>query len=120
MKRIALLVALSTTAAGTAYGKLPLQTTARGVELDASSFPPQLLPAFQVFRDKCVTCHDQSRIVQVLATGTSNITGGPYTRREMLEHGVGMLRKGYSKFDKREIRQVVDMVEYLLEEAQKP
>jgi hypothetical protein len=120
MRRIMIGAAMTLAAAGTCYAKLELKVTPKGTELALSNFRGEQMPAFEVFREKCVRCHDEGRIVKVLETGTSAITGAPYTRKSMLDHGLTMLRKGHASLDKKEIRQVVDLMEYLMGKAREP
>jgi hypothetical protein len=86
---------------------------------DPSSIPASLKPNYDIMRAKCVKCHTLERTVIAVTTGIAPITGQPFDRNATRNYGIKMLRKPDSKMNKQEVKAVVDLLNYLVDEAGK-
>ncbi|MCM0082513.1 cytochrome C [Geomonas sp. Red32] len=111
-----LLIALSATAA-----QAGLRVVGRGAErqFDPSSFPPAMKANYDVVRVKCVKCHTLERLVVAVQTGVAPISGQPFDRSATKAYGIKMLRKPDSNMTKGQVKQAVDLMNYLLSEAER-
>lgn len=87
--------------------------------LDPSGFPPAMRAAYDIMRVKCVKCHTLERTVVAIMTGIAPITGQPFDRGATRAYGTKMLRKPDSNMSKQEVKTVVDLMNYLIDEAAK-
>lgn len=117
MKRyvtLALLISLSVYAVAEAR----IKVTGRGAKMNFSpeSIPANYKEAFDLMSKKCVKCHTMERTVIAIQTGRAPITGQPFNRQAVKAYGIKMLRKPNSDMNKKEIRDVVVLLNYLLNE----
>ena len=98
-----------------------IRTVGKGESLnfDPASIPASLKPNFDIMRVKCIKCHTMERTVVAITTGVAPITGQPFDRAATRAYGVKMLRKPDSNMNKQEVKAVVDLMNYLLDEAAK-
>src|SRR6266702_359088 len=96
-----------------------LRVVGRGdtTSLDPSGFPPSMKASFDIMRVKCIKCHKLERTVVAINTGIAPITGQPCNRHATKAYGVKMLRKPDSNMNKQEVKMVVELMNYLLDEA---
>jgi len=120
MKRILLLTALITLAVATA-ADARVKTKGRGAAMtyDATTIAPQYQPAFELLITKCVKCHTMERTVVAIQTGRAPITGQIFDRQAIKAYGIKMLRKPNSDMSKQDIREVVILLNYILDENSK-
>jgi hypothetical protein len=95
-----------------------VRVTGRGAKMNFSvdSIPEMYRATFQVMQAKCVKCHTMERTVIAIQTGRAPITGQPFNKQAVKAYGIKMLRKPNSDMDKKEIRDVVVLLNYLLDE----
>ena len=98
-----------------------LKVTGRG---DKLNFSPDGIPdvhkqAFDLMQVKCIKCHTMERTVIAIQTGKAPITGQPFNKQAVKAYGIKMLRKPNSDMNKKEIRDVVVLLNYLLDENAK-
>jgi len=96
-----------------------LRTTGRG---DTLNFDPAVIPStmkgsFATLQVRCIKCHTLERTVVAITTGIAPITGQPFDRAATRAYGVKMLRKPDSNMNKTEVKAVVDLMNYLLDDA---
>lgn len=120
MKRILLLTALITLAVAAA-ADARVKTKGRGAAMtyDATTIAPQYQPAFELLITKCVKCHTMERTVVAIQTGRAPITGQIFDRQAIKAYGIKMLRKPNSDMSKQDIREVVILLNYILDENSK-
>jgi hypothetical protein len=120
MKRIFLLTALITLAvAAAADARIKIKGRGAAMNFDAASLPPQYQTSFQMMSQKCSKCHTMERTVVAIQTGRAPITGQIFDRQAIKAYGIKMLRKPSSDMNKQEIRDVVILMNYILEENKK-
>lgn len=112
----ALLVAVST----------PVQAKIKAVgkgdkmNFDQSQIPADLKSAFEIMKVKCIQCHTQERTVIAIQTGIAPVTGQPFDKQATKAYGIKMLRKPKSNMTRDDIKQVVNLMNFLIDEASKP
>ena len=98
-----------------------VRTVGKGDSLnfDSSSIPSSMKASFDVMKVRCIKCHTMERTVVAITTGVAPITGQPFDRAATRAYGIKMLRKPDSNMNKQEVKVVVDLMNYLLDEAAK-
>jgi len=120
MKRIFLLTALIIlTVAAAADARIKVKGRGANMNFDATSIPPQYQATFAMMTTKCSKCHTMERTVVAIQTGRAPITGQIFDRQAIKAYGIKMLRKPNSDMNKQEIREVVILMSYLMEENKK-
>jgi hypothetical protein len=69
---------------------------------------------------KCIQCHTQERTVIAISTGIAPVTGQPFDKQATKAYGIKMLRKPKSNMSRDEVKQVVNLMNYLIDEAARP
>ena len=110
------LVALSS---GLAHAGLPVVGRGDSMRLDPSGFPPQMKANYEIMRVRCVKCHTLERAIVAIKTGIAPISGQPFDRGATKAYGIKMLRKPDSNMSKPEVKAVVDLLNYLLIQAER-
>lgn len=95
-----------------------VKVTGRGAKMNFStdSIPDMYKPAFDVMQAKCIKCHTMEHTVIAVQTGRAPITGQPFNKQAVKAYGIKMLRKPNSDMSKKEIRDVVVLLNFLLDE----
>lgn len=98
-----------------------VKVTGRGAKMNFSpdSIPEIQKPAFDLMQQKCIKCHTMERTVIAVQTGRAPITGQPFNKQAVKAYGIKMLRKPNSDMNKKEIRDIVVLLNYLLDENAK-
>lgn len=105
---------------------MPAQAKIRSVgkgdkmNFDPSQIPSDLKGAFEIMKVKCVQCHTQERTVIAIQTGIAPVTGQPFDKQATKAYGIKMLRKPKSNMSREEVKQVVNLMNFLIDEAAKP
>ncbi|MSN27203.1 MAG: cytochrome C [Geobacter sp.] len=120
MKRLLLLTALITLATfSLADARVKVKGRGDKMNFDFDSVDASHRPSMELMTRKCSKCHTMERTVIAIQTGRAPITGQPFDRQAIKAYGIKMLRKPNSDMNKREIREVVILLNYLLEENSK-
>ena len=95
-----------------------IKVKGRGANMtfDPGSIPPNFQAAFETMSKKCIKCHAMERTVIAVQTGRAPITGQPFDKQAVKAYGIKMLRKPNSEMNKQEIRDIVVLLNYLLDE----
>ena len=98
-----------------------IKVTGRGAKMNFSveSIPENQKSAFDLMQVKCIKCHSMERTVIAVQTGIAPITGQPFNKQGVKAYGIKMLRKPNSDMDKKEIRDIVVLLNYFLDENAK-
>ena len=120
MKRQATLAVLLTLF-GSSISEAKLKVTGRGDKMNfsAEGISEMYRPSFDLMRVKCIKCHTMERTVISIQTGRAPITGQPFNKQAVKAYGIKMLRKPDSNINKKEIRDIVVLLNYLLDEETK-
>jgi hypothetical protein len=120
MKRILLFAALiSLTVAMGAEARVKVKGRGANMNFDPASLPPQYLATFEMMTKKCTKCHTMERTVVAIQTGRAPITGQIFDRQAIKAYGIKMLRKPNSDMNKQDIRDVVILLNFIMEENHK-
>lgn len=111
-----LLIAISATAA---HAGLKVIGKGDNMRLDPSNFPGQMKANYDIVKVKCIKCHTLERTIVAVTTGVAPISGQPFDRNATKAYGVKMLRKPDSNMNKAEVKASVDLLNYLLQEAER-
>jgi hypothetical protein len=103
------------------FAEARVKVTGRGATMNfsAEGIPENLKPFFDLMQVKCIKCHTMERTVIAIQTGKAPITGQPFNKQAVKAYGIKMLRKPNSDMNKKEIRDVVMFLNYLLDENAK-
>jgi hypothetical protein len=95
-----------------------VKTKGRGesMNFDPASIPVQYQTSFEMMSKKCVKCHTMERTVVAIQTGRAPITGQTFDRQSIKAYGIKMLRKPNSDLSKKEIKDVVVLLNYIIDE----
>jgi hypothetical protein len=101
-----------------AISEAGVKVTGRGDKMNfsADGIPGALLPSFKLMQVKCIKCHTMERTVIAIKTGRAPITGQPFNKQAVKAYAIKMLRKPNSDMNKQEIRNVVVVLNYLIDE----
>ena len=112
----ALLVAVSTPV----HARIKSVGKGDKMNFDQSQIPADLKNAFEIMKVKCIQCHTQERTVIAIQTGIAPVTGQPFDKQATKAYGIKMLRKPKSNMTRDDIKQVVNLMNFLIDEASKP
>ena len=114
-----LIVAAALCLAASPLAAVDLKTVGSGdaMNFDPSGFREDMKPKFAVMTAKCFKCHTMERTIVAIKTGVAPISGQPFDRSATKAYGIKMLRKPDSDMSKEQVKVVVDLMNYLLEEA---
>lgn len=90
------------------------------MNFDPSQIPSDMRGAFEIMKIKCIQCHTQERTVIAIQTGIAPVTGQPFDKQATKAYGIKMLRKPKSNMSREEVKQVVNLMNYLIDEAARP
>lgn len=98
-----------------------VKVSGRGAKMNFSTdnIPEMYKPSYDLMQAKCVKCHTMERTVIAVQTGRAPITGQPFNKQAVKAYGIKMLRKPNSDMNKKEIRDVVVLLNYFLDENSK-
>jgi len=118
-KLIALLILLAI-ASTPVHAKIRSVGKGDKMNFDPSQIPADLKGAFEIMKVKCIQCHTQERTVIAIQTGIAPVTGQPFDKQATKAYGIKMLRKPKSNMTREEVKQVVNLMNFLIDEAAKP
>jgi hypothetical protein len=103
------------------FAEARIKTTGRGDRLnfDSETIPANYRASFDVMLRKCTQCHTMERTVIAIQSGKAPITGQPFDKQAIKAYGIKMLRKPNSGMSKQEIRDVVVLLNFMLDENSK-
>lgn len=104
--------------AGSAMAELKSIGTGAEMQVDTSSFPPEMKSIYPLFAKKCIKCHGLDRTIVTLQTGLTP-SGAEFDNAAVDAYGAKMLRKPDADMTKPEVRIIVDLVKFMLAEAAK-
>jgi len=117
MKSVLLSLFLCLILNASAHAALSVLGTGDAMHLDPAGFPENRKSEYEIMRIKCVKCHSLERVIFALKTGIAPISGQPFDRSATKAYGIKMMRKPDSNMDKNEVKTVVELLNYLLDEA---
>jgi hypothetical protein len=120
MRKSFLLAALITlVVAATSDARIKVKGRGAAMNFDPASIPAQFRASYELMSKKCIKCHTMERTVIAIQTGRAPITGQQFDRQSIMAYGIKMLRKPNSDMSKKEIKDIVLLLNYLLDENAK-
>ena len=120
MRKIFILTALITlVVAANADARVKVKGRGAVMNFDPASIPAQHMASFEMMSKKCTKCHTMERVVIAIQTGRAPITGQTFDKQAVKAYGIKMLRKPNSDMNKQDIREVVVLLNYILDENAK-
>lgn len=120
MRKLILLVALLILAIASASdARVRVKGHGDKMNFDPDSIPAQYRAAFDLMTRKCVKCHTMERTVVAVQTGRAPITGQRFDKQAVKAYGFTMLRKSDSGMNRQEVRDVVMLLNFLIDENAK-
>jgi hypothetical protein len=119
MKKILFTLLLLSVSVTAAHAGLKVIGKGDAMRLDPNNFPPQMKANYEIVKVKCIKCHTLERTIVAVQTGVAPISGQPFDRNATKAYGVKMLRKPDSNMTKPEVKASVDLLNYLLSEAER-
>ena len=89
------------------------------INFDPVSIPAQFQASYELMSRKCIKCHTMERTVIAVQTGRAPITGQTFDRNSIMAYGIKMMRKPNSDMSKKEIKDIVLLLNYLIDENAK-
>jgi hypothetical protein len=119
MRRLLLLLTIICLTASVTEARI--KTVGKGDKLnfDPAMIPPNWKPAFDILELRCIKCHSMERSVIAISTGIAPVTGQPFDKQATKSYGIKMLRKPKSGMNRDEVKQVIGLMNWLLDEAHK-
>lgn len=118
MKKTVILLGLLCLVTTAAHAGLKVIGKGDNMRLDPSAFPPAMKANYEIMRVRCVKCHTLERTIVAIQTGIAPISGQLFDRNATKAYGIKMLRKPDSNMSKQEVKATVDLMNYLLKEAE--
>jgi len=120
MKKRFLLTALITLVlTASADARIKVKGRGAAMNFDPASIPEQFQASYKLMSIKCTKCHTMERTVIAIQTGRAPITSQPLDKASIMAYGVKMMRKPNSDMSKKEIRDIVLLLNYLADENAK-
>jgi len=118
--KLIVLLVLFAVVATPVHAKIRVVGKGDKMNFDPSQIPADLRGAFEIMKIKCIQCHTQERTVIAIQTGIAPVTGQPFDKQATKAYGIKMLRKPKSNMTREEVKQVVNLMNFLIDEAAKP
>lgn len=119
MKKLVVIMLLVAATATIAHAGLKVVGKGDAMQLNSAGYPPAMKANYRIMQGKCVKCHSLERIIVALQTGVAPISGQPFDRSATRAYGTKMLRKSDFEMSKAEVKGTVDLLDYLLAEAER-
>ena len=120
MRKIFFLAALITViVTANADARVKIKGRGAAMNFDPANIPTHLHASYEMMSRKCVKCHTMERTVIAVQTGRAPITGQTFDKQAVKAYGIKMLRKPNSDMNKQDIREVVVLLNYILDENAK-
>lgn len=117
MRYFFLIGALSLILSSPCYAGLKTVGSGDAMRLDPTDFPPNMKAKYEIMKVKCIKCHSMERAIIALQTGIAPISGQLFDRSATKAYGIKMMRKPDSNMSREETQAVVELLNYLLNEA---
>jgi hypothetical protein len=102
-----------------ANAALKLNGAGENMQADISAFPPDMKSAYDLFKVKCIKCHGLDRSLLTIQSGMAP-SGAVFDIDAVDAYGAKMLRKPDSGMNKKELKIIMDLLRYMVNEAEKP
>lgn len=118
-KKVLLFLLIFTVMAATVSAKIKVKGNGDGLNFDTANIPANLKPTYNLMNQKCARCHSMEMIVTAVLTGICPETKQPFNKQAVKAYGIKMIRKKDADISKKEMRDIVVLINYLLDENAK-
>lgn len=119
MRRLLLLLTIICLTFSVAEAKIKTVGKGDKLNIDPAMVPANMKPAFDILQIRCIKCHSMERTVIAISTGIAPVTGQPFDKQATKSYGIKMLRKPKSGMNRDEVKQVIALMNWLLDEVHK-
>lgn len=119
MKQIIAMAILISLLTVPAFGAVKTLGSGKTLEFDPSGIPPKMKEAYALMKVKCIKCHTMERTVVAVNTGIAPVSNTIFDKGSTKAYGIKMLRKPDSNMTKQDVKTVIDLLNYLLDQASK-
>ncbi len=116
-KALFIAAALCLAASPLAAADLKTVGSADTMNFDPSGFREDMKPKFEIMKVKCIKCHTMERTIVAIKTGVAPVSGQPFDKSATKAYGIKMLRKPDSDMNKEQVKAVLELMNYLLDEV---
>lgn len=89
------------------------------MDFDTTGFPPEMATGYKLMQAKCKKCHSMERTVVAVQTGLGPISNDIFDKSSTEAYGIKMLRKADADMNKEEVKTIIAVLNYLLDQASK-
>lgn len=118
MRKIILAALVVAAMATGALAELKVTGTGAKIQVDTAAFPPDMKTAYDLFKAKCVKCHGLDRSILTIQQGVTP-SGVPFDHNSVKDYGAKMLRKSDSDMTLKEVKVILTVLDYMIDEAAK-
>ncbi len=102
-----------------AYARVKTAGNGDSLNFDVETIPPDLRQTFNTMNKKCTQCHSMEMVVTAVLTGVCPETKQPFDRQTVKAYGIRMIHKKNADISKKEMRDIVVLLNRLLDEQAK-
>jgi uncharacterized membrane protein len=102
-----------------ADARIKVKGRGQAMNFDQAGIPEHFQASYEIMSKKCTKCHTMERVVVAVQTGRAPITGQAFDRQSIKAYGIKMLRKPNSDMSKKDIKDIVLLLNYILDESSK-
>jgi hypothetical protein len=99
------------------YAELIIIGSGDAMRLDPTGFSADMKARFEIMKVKCIKCHSMERTIVALKTGIAPLSGKLFDKSAMKADTIKMMRKPNSNMSQEDTQAVVELMNYLLDEA---
>jgi hypothetical protein len=103
-------------AAVDADARVKVKGRGAAINFDPAGLPAQYQASFETMSRKCTKCHTMERTVIAIQTGRAPVTGQTFDKQSIRAYGIKMLRKPNSDLTKKEIKDIVMLLNFIMDE----
>lgn len=116
LKKVFILLTMISVIASAASAHIKVAGNGDGLKFDAAGIPPNMKPSYDLMNQKCSRCHSMEMIVSAVLSGVCPETRQPFNKQALKAYGIKMIRKKDSDINKKEMREIVVLINYLIDE----
>jgi hypothetical protein len=116
MKKIGLLLCCVLFTSVVAYAQLNVVIQDGNLSIDTTGFPPKMKTAYSLMMNKCNQCHSLERIIVGVQSGICPLTKSAFNKESITAIVTRMFRKDNSNISREDAREILQLLEYLLNE----
>lgn len=101
-----------------AFAKLKVLGKGEQMQIDINPYPNKMKQGYLLMKVKCAKCHTLERTIIAIQTGVAPISGQIFDKSATRAYGIKMLRKPDSNMSKQEVKDVIEVINFLIDESE--